>query len=590
MAWFSDLAGKAENLLNNIDEQTGAALRNHVVKSKKHNQNVQPNQVLRQKRSPLSSNKKAATANDLKSNNISPVRQLSPTSNSQIVPCNSRKRSPVRKPNAHYSLDNYPKTLVRDNESDAHFGLRKRRASLPADLEILQTCDLTYRMQNLEVENAMLKNELNVMNREVSELLARLRQTEEGKFVVNSICKELRDTQMKLERTEFERARLGLETKSHNTQLEQLKQKIHDLTSTEMLKQREISESLETDVCFLKKRNKELEEQIKDLNEKTNENNSIQIKTETELRHAQSVIAELQANLERSTSECRRMETDWEAYKLRVKGMLYAKDKEIKDLQQGVIVSEDAKTLRDQLDKLQEEREELSQAVSQVRSESEGMKEYIKQLETKHAGTERVVTALRDALRDERAAKNKVEVQNLALGKELQMLQFDSGQMIAELHASLRDKEIEMVNLRNSLSARTIDSSALNVADYDSTPAIDEDRLHCLTQKLVQKQQKIDSLLADNNILRIQLDKLESKLKQEVLAARNNNHVVHLQESERRTRSFPSGLAARLVLMMKRHSLFRTFLIIYMICLHLWVLAVLFTSTPDGNIARQVKL
>lgn len=35
-------------------------------------------------------------------------------------------------------------------------------------------------MQNLEVENAMLKNELNVMNREVSELLDRLRKTEDG--------------------------------------------------------------------------------------------------------------------------------------------------------------------------------------------------------------------------------------------------------------------------------------------------------------------------------------------------------------------------------------------------------------------------
>lgn len=39
---------------------------------------------------------------------------------------------------------------------------------------------IAYSMQNLEVENAMLKNELNVMNREVSELLERLRKTEDG--------------------------------------------------------------------------------------------------------------------------------------------------------------------------------------------------------------------------------------------------------------------------------------------------------------------------------------------------------------------------------------------------------------------------
>lgn len=43
----------------------------------------------------------------------------------------------------------------------------------------------TYRMQNLEVENAMLKNELNVMNREITELLDRLRRTEDGNDVVS---------------------------------------------------------------------------------------------------------------------------------------------------------------------------------------------------------------------------------------------------------------------------------------------------------------------------------------------------------------------------------------------------------------------
>lgn len=38
----------------------------------------------------------------------------------------------------------------------------------------------------MEVENAMLKNELNVMNREVTELLERLRKTEDGNDVDSS--------------------------------------------------------------------------------------------------------------------------------------------------------------------------------------------------------------------------------------------------------------------------------------------------------------------------------------------------------------------------------------------------------------------
>lgn len=53
--------------------------------------------------------------------------------------------------------------------------------SLPSDLETINTEQMAYNMQNLEVENAMLKNELNVVNREVSELLDRLRKTEDGR-------------------------------------------------------------------------------------------------------------------------------------------------------------------------------------------------------------------------------------------------------------------------------------------------------------------------------------------------------------------------------------------------------------------------
>lgn len=57
--------------------------------------------------------------------------------------------------------------------------------SLPSDLELISSEGWPIRMQNLEVENAMLKNELNVMNREVSELLDRLRKAEDGNNVAS---------------------------------------------------------------------------------------------------------------------------------------------------------------------------------------------------------------------------------------------------------------------------------------------------------------------------------------------------------------------------------------------------------------------
>lgn len=49
MSWLSDIAGKAENLLTNLDEQTGAAIRN-VSKQKKFVKNNVNDPTIRQKR------------------------------------------------------------------------------------------------------------------------------------------------------------------------------------------------------------------------------------------------------------------------------------------------------------------------------------------------------------------------------------------------------------------------------------------------------------------------------------------------------------------------------------------------------------
>lgn len=88
----------------------------------------------------------------------------------------------------------------------------------------------------------------------------------------------------------------------------------------------------------------------------------------------------------------------------------------------------------------------------------------------------------------------------------------ESAQTIAGLRTAIQNKEEELNNLiinETASTARTTDTSALNVADYDVIRDIDNEKIEYLTQMLIQKQGKIDTLLADNNILRIQLDKLE---------------------------------------------------------------------------------
>lgn len=85
-----------------------------------------------------------------------------------------------------------------------------------------------------------------------------------------------------------------------------------------------------------------MQESIKDREAREN-------KLENDLRHAQSTVNDLQTNLQKTTDECRRLEKDWEAYKLRVKNMLQAKDSELKKLQDGINISEDTKALMEQI-------------------------------------------------------------------------------------------------------------------------------------------------------------------------------------------------------------------------------------------------
>lgn len=92
--------------------------------------------------------------------------------------------------------------------------------------------------------------------------------------------------------------------------------------------------------------------------------------------------------------------------------------------------------------------------------------------------------------------------------QELQTLQLETNETILNLRTSLQIKDDELNNLRETTSTARTDS-ALNVADYDVIKEADSEKIHYLTQMLIQKQGKIDSLLADNNIMRIQLDKLE---------------------------------------------------------------------------------
>lgn len=64
-----------------------------------------------------------------------------------------------------------------------------------------------------------------------------------------------------------------------------------------------------------------------------------------------------------------------------------------------------------------QERDVLSEAVTRVRGEYQDLKQYVDNLESRHNNAERVVVALRDALKDERSSRTRAEAQCNGLAK-----------------------------------------------------------------------------------------------------------------------------------------------------------------------------
>ncbi|XP_048478149.1 golgin subfamily A member 5 isoform X1 [Plutella xylostella] len=592
MAWFADLAGKAETLLNNIDEQTGAALRSHHAAKRgktpeRNDLGLQTRRPIRSKSPPKS--KTFDELKDIKSFYSQINRSTSPKNLTRPNKYSDNVRQP-KKPNLApgSKLNSYngrsAKIVVEEaggsDETETLVNINCRRHSIPEDYKQMSE-SVTYRMQNLEVENAMLKNELKVANREVAEFLERIRQTETDLLKAND----------NLENYKAINKTLLEEKESLSTHLAQLERKHKELDSAEALRRDEMKQKLKDEVEMLRDAKMDLEERIHSLEIKEAEDATAYLKLEKDLRHAQSTIQDLQINLEKSTAECHRLEKDWETYKVRVKNMLTAKDNEIKMLQEGGNLTEDTKILMDQIDTLRQEREDLQDALDAARKDCSDLKAVISELEARAGAAERAAGGLRGCVREERAQRTRAEADAAALKKELKALQLEANTTIANLKTALREKENEINNLRESnQSIGTTASGALNVADYAaSATEMDRHKIEYLTDMLVQRQTKVDSLMGENNMLRIQLDKLESKYKAELSSKINSSHVLNLDDHAKlrnnRARYAPSSalsrLSVRLGVAIKRYPIFRVFILAYMIGLHFWVMTVLFSSTPD---------
>lgn len=133
-----------------------------------------------------------------------------------------------------------------------------------------------------------------------------------------------------------------------------------------------------------------------------------------------------------------------------------------------------------------------------------------------------------------------------------------------------------------------------------------DERLNSLTQSLVQKQNSLEAVTVERNAIRIQLEKLEHQYRMTLTMVRQQQptRIINVNDTDddksqvpnfmqenpfdtrvarriKRAYSSLDSTGIRLGVFLRRYPLVRVFVIVYVAILHLWVMIVLLSSTPN---------
>uniref|UniRef100_A0A8C8JDB2 Golgin subfamily A member 5 n=1 Tax=Oncorhynchus tshawytscha TaxID=74940 RepID=A0A8C8JDB2_ONCTS len=195
-------------------------------------------------------------------------------------------------------------------------------------------------------------------------------------------------------------------------------------------------------------------------------------------------------------------------------------------------------------------------------------------------------------------AKQEVEAEVERYKQELQYVEEENHRAKTTLQSRIKDREDEIQKLRNQLTNKALSSSSQVEL---------ESRLHQLTETLIQKQTMLESLGTEKSSLVFQLERLETQLKSvqggggqtggpainmssmESPGTRQRNAPILFNDHDspgvygqvRKAASTIDRFSIRLGIFLRRYPMARVFVILYMALLHLWVMIVLLTYSPE---------
>ncbi|XP_066198355.1 golgin subfamily A member 5 [Saccopteryx leptura] len=512
-----------------------------------------------------------------------------------------------------------------------------------ADLTPVPTDDSkSHELSNLRLENQLLRNEVQSLNQEMASLLQRAKETQEELNKARARVEQWNVDHSKSDRITRElRAQVDDLTEAvaaKDSQLAVLKVRLQE--ADQLLGARtDALEALQSEKSRIMQDHSEgssLQNQaLQTLQERLHEADAALKREQESYKQMQSEfaarlnkmeverqnLAEAVTLAERKYSDEKKKadelqqqikmcKSNWESskqelidYKQKATRILQSKEKLINTLKEGsgfegldsnMANSVELEELRHEKEMQREEIQKLMGQIHQLRSELQDME--TQQVSEAESAREQLQD-LQDQIAGHKASKQELEAELDRQKQEFHYIEEDLYRTKNTLQSRITDREEEIQKLRNQLTNKALSNSSQSEL---------ESRLHQLTETLIQKQTLLEGLSTEKNSLVFQLERLEQQLKAAsggngsainmsavdsgegtrlrnvpVLFNDTDTNLAGMYGKVRRAASSIDQFSIRLGIFLRRYPIARVFVIIYMALLHLWVMIVLLTYTPE---------
>lgn len=291
-------------------------------------------------------------------------------------------------------------------------------------------------------------------------------------------------------------------------------------------------------------------------------------------------------------------------YKNKASRILQSKEKLISSLKEGSALEalDAGGTAEVELEELRHEKELQKEEIQKLQAQIQSLRSEIQEQENQALAEAESWREQQLELQEQNSQqsrqKQEVEAELERCKQELHYVEEEHHRTKSTLQSRIKDREDEIQKLRNQLTNKALSSSSQVEL---------EGRLHQLTETLIQKQTMLEALGTEKNSLVFQLERLEQQLKSvqggqsggshinmaavEGAGARQRNTPVLFSDQDgsetgvygkvRKAASTIDRFSIRLGIFLRRYPVARVFVIVYMALLHLWVMIVLLTYTPE---------